>query len=111
VLVDIVTTRGLFVGVLLGSAPVDAEVDPGGWAHSEQNLAVGESCAPQLAQARDRGAAHSSQNFAAEWLSCRQRGYFTAEPPRDPALYLSYIPTHLAERILSSKAAPEGASR
>src|SRR5215813_15169402 len=56
--------------------PVDAELDPVGWAHSEQNLAVGESCAPQLAHARARGAAHSSQNFAPGLLSCWHREHF-----------------------------------
>src|SRR5262245_9561242 len=61
---------------VVGSA--DAELDLVGWAHSEQNLAVGESCAPQLTHARARGAAHSSQNFAPGWLSCVQRGHFIA---------------------------------
>src|SRR5262245_14679081 len=62
-------------------APVDAELDPVGWAHSEQNLAVGESGAPQLAHAHARGAAHSSQNFAPGWLSCWHRGQFIRGPP------------------------------
>src|SRR5215510_7400716 len=56
--------------------PVEAEVDPVGWAHSEQKLAVGESAAPQLAHARARGAAHSSQNFAPRRFSCWHRGHF-----------------------------------
>jgi len=37
---------------------------PAGWAHSEQNLAVTESVAPQLVQLHARRVAHSSQNFA-----------------------------------------------
>src|SRR5215467_2570644 len=41
-----------------------------GWAHAGQNLAVGESCVPQLAQMRASCVAHSSQNFAPMALSC-----------------------------------------
>jgi len=41
-----------------------------GWAHSEQNLAVGASWVPQFAQIRASGAAHSSQNFACDRFSC-----------------------------------------
>jgi hypothetical protein len=39
-----------------------------GWAQSGQNLAVGESRRPQLVQARGKGAAHSSQNFASGFV-------------------------------------------
>src|SRR5215470_15214094 len=63
---------------VVGSA--DTELDPAGWAHSEQKLAVGESCAPQLTHARARGAAHSSQNFAPGRLSWRHREHFIRTP-------------------------------
>src|SRR5262249_39131118 len=63
-----------------GVGPVDGEVDAVGWAHSEQNLVVGESWAPQLAHARARGAAHSSQNFAPGRLSCWHRRHFMRKP-------------------------------
>ena len=47
-----------------------------GWAHSEQNLALGESWLPQLVHVRGKSAAHSSQNFAPDRFSCWHRGHF-----------------------------------
>jgi hypothetical protein len=44
--------------------------DVAGWAHSGQNLAVGESWLPQFAHMRANGAAHSSQNFDPLRFSC-----------------------------------------
>jgi hypothetical protein len=54
-----------------------------GWAHSEQNFAVEDSRAPQLAHARASGAAHSSQNFALALFSCWHREHFIVDsgPP------------------------------
>src|SRR5262245_36348848 len=48
--------------------------------HSSQNFAAARRWAPQLAQARGRGAAHSSQNLAPERFSCWQRGQVMADP-------------------------------
>src|SRR6266508_2812987 len=68
------------LGVYASGAPkrcdADGAVWPAGWAHSEQNLAVGGSWAPQLTHARARGAAHSSQNFAPGRFSCWHRAHF-----------------------------------
>src|SRR5688572_416082 len=53
-----------------------------GRAHSGQNLAVGESWAPQFEQVSASGAAHSSQNFALEEFSCWHRGHCILTPSR-----------------------------
>src|SRR3972149_2021589 len=58
-------------------AEIDGTVDPAGWAHSEQNFALGESWAPQLVHTRAKGAAHSSQNFAPARFSCWHFKHFT----------------------------------
>jgi hypothetical protein len=45
-----------------------------GWAHSEQNLAVGEAGALQFGRYGPRGVADCSQNLACGRFSCWQRG-------------------------------------
>src|SRR5262245_57477055 len=68
------------LGVYASGPPKHCEADgpawPAGWAHSEQNLAVAESWAPQFAHTRASGAAHSSQNFAPVLFSCWHRAHF-----------------------------------
>jgi hypothetical protein len=51
-----------------------------GWAHSGQNLAVGDTWLPQLGQAGASGAAHSSQNFAVAGFSCWHLRHSIAYP-------------------------------
>jgi hypothetical protein len=78
------------------------ELTINGWAHSEQNLAVGGFAKPHRGQAAANGVAHSLQNFAPSRFSLPQPGQINSVAASD-ALGV--------ERIVGAGPQDEGSSR